>query len=106
MAVIFYDKDAKPALIKAAKVAVVGYGSQGHAHAQNLRDNGVAVKVGLHAGSKSRAKAEADGFTVLPVDGSDFAACSVARTERSSLTILSANRCMATVLSSERIARA
>jgi ketol-acid reductoisomerase len=67
MAVIFYDKDAKPALIKAAKVAVVGYGSQGHAHSQNLRDNGVEVRVGLHAGSKSRAKATADGFTVMPV---------------------------------------
>ena len=47
MAVIFYDKDAKPALIKAAKVAVVGYGSQGHAHSQNLRDNGVEVRVGF-----------------------------------------------------------
>jgi ketol-acid reductoisomerase len=53
MATIFYDKDADLALIKAKKVGIIGYGSQGHAHALNLRDSGVQVQVGLHAGSKS-----------------------------------------------------
>ncbi len=64
MATIYYDKDAKRELIKDKKVAVIGYGSQGHAHALNLRDNGVSVKVGLRTGSKSIAKAEADGLEV------------------------------------------
>jgi len=67
MATIFYDADADLGLIRGRKVAIVGYGSQGHAHALNLRDSGVAVKVGLHAGSKSRAKAEAAGLTVESV---------------------------------------
>lgn len=62
---IFYDKDADPALIKGKKVAVVGYGSQGHAHALNLKDNGVEVVVALREGSKSRPKAEADGVQVM-----------------------------------------
>jgi len=65
MATIYYDKDADPSLIRSKKVAVIGYGSQGHAHAQNLRDSGVQVKVGLRPGSKSWQKAESDG---LPVD--------------------------------------
>ncbi len=62
---IAYDKDADLALIQGKKVAVIGYGSQGHAHALNLRDSGVEVVVGLKEGSKSRAKAEDQGFTVL-----------------------------------------
>ena len=67
MATIYYDKDADLELIKAKKVAIIGYGSQGHAHALNLTDSGVDVRVGLHAGSKSKAKAEAKGLTVSPV---------------------------------------
>ncbi len=61
---IYYDADADLALIRGRKVAILGYGSQGHAHALNLRDSGVDVRVGLHAGSKSRAKAQADGLVV------------------------------------------
>ena len=62
MAVIHYEADLD--LIRARKVAIIGYGSQGHAHALNLRDSGVNVRVGLHAGSASKAKAEAQGLTV------------------------------------------
>jgi ketol-acid reductoisomerase len=61
---IYYDADADLALIRGRKVAILGYGSQGHAHALNLRDSGVDVRVGLHPASKSRAKAQADGLTV------------------------------------------
>jgi len=68
MAIIYYDKDADPELIKAKKVAVIGYGSQGHAHSLNLHDSGVQVKVGLRSGSKSWAKAEAAGLEVGDVD--------------------------------------
>jgi ketol-acid reductoisomerase len=64
MATIFYDKDADPALIRGKKVAVIGYGSQGHAHALNLCDSGVDVTVGLREGSKSWAKAETNGLKV------------------------------------------
>jgi len=64
---IYYDKDADLSLIKSRKVAVLGYGSQGHAHANNLRDSGVDVCVGLRAGSKSIAKAETAGLKVKPV---------------------------------------
>ncbi len=64
MAVIHYDKSADLALIQAKKVAVIGYGSQGHAHALCLKDSGVKVKVGLAEGSRSRAKAEAAGLEV------------------------------------------
>jgi ketol-acid reductoisomerase len=67
MATIYYDKDADLELIKGKKVAIIGYGSQGHAHALNLRDSGVTVRVGLHQGSKSKAKAEAEGLEVMPV---------------------------------------
>ncbi|QWT25087.1 ketol-acid reductoisomerase [Subtercola sp. PAMC28395] len=67
MTEIFYDADADLSLIQSKKVAVVGYGSQGHAHALNLRDSGVEVVVALKAGSKSIAKAEEAGFTVLSV---------------------------------------
>ncbi|MCL4870582.1 MAG: ketol-acid reductoisomerase [Anaerolineae bacterium] len=64
MAQIFYDKSANPELIKSKKVAVIGYGSQGHAHALNLRDSGVTVMVGVRPGSKSWDKAEAAGLQV------------------------------------------
>lgn len=64
MAKIYYDNDADLGRLKGRKVAVMGYGSQGHAHALNLRDSGVEVIVGLPEGSKSRAKAEAEGLTV------------------------------------------
>src|SRR6202158_5095240 len=64
MANLYYDKDADLALVHAKKVAIIGYGSQGHAHALNLRDSGVSVVVGLPEGSASRAKAEKDGLTV------------------------------------------
>ena len=67
MAKIYYDKDANPELVKGTKVAVIGYGSQGHAHALNLKDNGVDVRVGLREGSKSQSKAESEGLEVLPV---------------------------------------
>jgi len=67
MAEIFYDKDADLALIQGKKVAIVGYGSQGHAHAQNLRDSGVEVSIALKEGSKSTQKAHDDGFTVMTV---------------------------------------
>jgi ketol-acid reductoisomerase len=64
---MYYDKDADLSLLNGKRVAVIGYGSQGHAHALNMRESGVDVVVGLHEGSKSRAKAEADGLTVLGV---------------------------------------
>jgi ketol-acid reductoisomerase len=67
MAEIYYDKDADLSLIQGKKVAVIGYGSQGHAHAQNLRDSGVQVVIGLKEGSKSTAKAEEAGFEVKSV---------------------------------------
>jgi ketol-acid reductoisomerase len=65
MARVFYDADADLSLIRRRKVAVLGYGSQGHAHALNLRDSGVDVRVGLAPSSRSRAKATAQGMTVL-----------------------------------------
>ncbi len=61
---IYYDADADPEALSGARVAILGYGSQGHAHAQNLRDSGLQVTVGLRPGSRSWARAEADGFTV------------------------------------------
>ena len=67
MAKIYYDKDADMSRLKGRTVAIIGYGSQGHAHALNLRDSGVRVVVGLHEGSKSRAKAEAEKLTVKSV---------------------------------------
>ena len=66
-ATVYYDKDADLNLIKKRKVAIIGYGSQGHAHALNLRDSGVDVRIGLHANSRSTKKAEAAGLRVLPV---------------------------------------
>ena len=64
---IFYDDDADLSVLDGKKVAIIGYGSQGHAHALNLQDSGVDVRVGLHEESKSRAKAEAEGLRVLSV---------------------------------------
>ena len=95
MATIHYDADAKIELIKSKKVAVVGYGSQGHAHALNLKESGVDVRIGLPETSKSRAKAEGAGLQVssvadaaawLPVKSSGVAAARVwpANTIRSS----------------------
>jgi len=69
VAELFYDDDADLSIIQGRQVAVLGYGSQGHAHALSLRDSGVDVRVGLLPGSKSRAKAEAEGLRVLdPAD--------------------------------------
>ena len=64
---VYYDKDCDLSIIQSKKVAIIGYGSQGHAHACNLKDSGVDVVVGLRAGSSSVAKAEAHGLTVKPV---------------------------------------
>jgi len=64
---LYYEQDADPGLLQNKTVAVLGYGSQGHAHALNLRDSGVKVVVGLYAGSRSQAAAEKDGLQVLPV---------------------------------------
>jgi len=67
MATMYYDKDADLSLIRGRKVAVIGYGSQGHAHALNLKDSGASVRVGLPATSRSRAKALAAGLIVADV---------------------------------------
>ena len=64
---VYYDKDADLSIIKGKKVAIIGYGSQGHAHATNLNDSGVDVVVGLRANSSSVAKAEAHGLKVSNV---------------------------------------
>src|SRR5690606_22098633 len=66
---VYYDRDADANLIKGKKVVVVGYGSQGHAHAMNLRDSGVAeVAIALREGSATRKKAEGAGFQVMTPD--------------------------------------
>jgi len=71
---VFYDSDADLSIIQGRKVAVIGYGSQGHAHSLSLRDSGVDVVVGLKEGSKSRAKAEEQGLTVkTPAEASEWA---------------------------------
>jgi ketol-acid reductoisomerase len=64
---VYYDKDADISIIQKRKVAIIGYGSQGHAHANNLKDSGVELAVGLRSGSPSAAKAENAGLRVLPV---------------------------------------
>jgi ketol-acid reductoisomerase len=68
MATIYYDKDADVSRLAGRTVAIVGFGSQGHAHALNLKDSGVQVVVGLYDGSPSRAKAQAEGLEVLSVE--------------------------------------
>src|SRR5262245_66426832 len=74
MAKLYYDQDADLSLIQSKKVAILGYGSQGHAHALNLRDSGGNVCIGLHEGSASRAKAEKDGRVVKsPAEASAWA---------------------------------
>ncbi|WP_414527918.1 ketol-acid reductoisomerase [Nodularia chucula] len=67
MARMYYDEDANLDLLAGKTIAIIGYGSQGHAHALNLKDSGLNVIVGLYPGSKSAAKAEAAGLTVKPV---------------------------------------
>lgn len=67
MTVIYYDKDADLALLKGKKIAIVGYGSQGHAHALNLKESGCDVRVGLYTGSKSWAEAAKAGLSVKSV---------------------------------------
>ena len=66
-ATIYYDQDANPALLQDKTVAVIGYGSQGHAHALNLQDSGVSVVVGLREGSGSWSRAEEAGLRVMPI---------------------------------------
>ena len=79
MANLYYDNFADISLIQAKRVAIIGYGSQGHAHALNLRDSGVTVRVGLHEGSASRAKAEKAGLTVTsPAEAAAWAGAYVA----------------------------
>jgi ketol-acid reductoisomerase len=68
MATVYYTKDADAGLMAGRKVAIIGYGSQGHAHALNLRDSGIDVRVGLRDGSSSQAKAEDAGLRVTSVD--------------------------------------
>lgn len=71
---MYYNDDADLNVLKGKKVAVIGYGSQGHAHALNMKENGVDVVVGLYDGSKSWAKAEAEGLTVMTVEEASKAA--------------------------------
>ena len=71
---VYYDKDTSLDLIKSKKVAMIGFGSQGHAHAENLRDSGVEVCIGLRKNGSSWAKAEAKGFEVLTVAEASAAA--------------------------------
>src|ERR687883_197400 len=62
---VYYDSDADLGVLEGKKIAVIGYGSQGHAHALNLHESGLDVVVGLYEGSSSKAKAEAEGLTVM-----------------------------------------
>src|SRR5260221_4900632 len=74
MAKIYYDNDANLEIIRGKRVAVLGYGSQGHAHALNLRDSGVRVVVALEKKSRSRERAEAAGLNVVsPSEAADWA---------------------------------
>jgi ketol-acid reductoisomerase len=74
MANLYYDNSADLALIQGKKVAIIGYGSQGHAHSLNLRDSGVQVRVGLQPGSASLAKAQKEGLTVsTPAEAAEWA---------------------------------
>ena len=71
---IYYDKDADLSIIQGLKVTIIGYGSQGHAHANNLKDSGVNVTVGLRPGSSSEAKAKQSGLTVMSIEDAVAAA--------------------------------
>src|SRR5215210_6983400 len=74
MATMYYDRDADLSLIQGRKVAVIGYGSQGHAHSLNLKDSGVSVRVGLSPTSRSRVRAQASGLEVSdPADVAKWA---------------------------------
>ena len=64
---VYYEKDADPSLIRSKKVAIIGCGSQGHAHALNLKESGVDVVVGLRSGSSSKDKAESAGLRVMSI---------------------------------------
>ena len=66
---VYYDKDADLSLVKGKKVTIIGYGSQGHAHAQNLQESGVKVTVGLRKGGASWDKAKKAGLKVAPMEG-------------------------------------
>src|SRR4029078_10908892 len=68
MATIYYEQDTDRSALDGDKIAVLGFGSQGHAHSQNLKDSGFDVRVGLRPGSSSRAAAEAAGVRVLDID--------------------------------------
>jgi len=68
MANVYYEKHGNPSLIKSKRVAVIGYGSQGHAHSLNMRDSGVDVKVATYAGSPSAARAKEDGLPVTTIE--------------------------------------
>ena len=74
MARIYYDNDADLGDLRGKRVAIIGYGSQGHAHALNLRDSGVSVVVGLPEGSRSRAKAAAELLARFAEGGAEMAA--------------------------------
>ena len=71
MAKMYYEKDCDLSYLDGKKIAIIGYGSQGHAHALNLRDSGCDVIIGLYEGSKSAKVAEADGFTVISESGEE-----------------------------------
>src|SRR3954465_5701194 len=68
MANVYYEKHGNPSLIKSKRVAVIGYGSQGHAHSLNMRDSGVDVKVATYAGSLSATRAKEDGLPVTTIE--------------------------------------
>ena len=68
MANVYYEKHGNPSLIQSKRVAIIGYGSQGHAHALNMRDSGVNVCVATYAGSPSGARAKEDGLAVTTIE--------------------------------------
>ena len=79
MAKLYYDSDADLEKLKDKTIAIIGYGSQGHAHALNLRDSGVAVVVGLPRDSRSRAKASAAGISFKPAIKPRHQLCSIVK---------------------------
>ena len=95
MAKMYYEKDCNLSLLKGKTLTVVGYGSQGHAHAQNLRDNGMNVIIGLYEGSKSAQRANADAFEVLNTEDA---------VKRSDIVMLLVNDEIMADLYAERIA--